>query len=145
MNIFHDTIDWITDFVDHKVGVAGKRRFLWGSSKSYIWNETSGRWGFSRNMGWIWLPAENTPFGWDNCVFPAWLLCVTGTVHFVPCKNESFNKALTGFAMSFPCTCPAVCGPYPTVICEICYNLLLVNRPNSGKQPCLSEKVMRRH
>lgn len=121
--------------------VAGKRRFFWDSSKSHIWNETSGRWGLSKNVGWIRHSAGNTPLGWDNDVFPAWLLCVIGTVHFAPRKNESFNKALTGFAVSFPCTCPAVCGPYPMVICDMFYNLLLVNSANSGKNSCLSEKL----
>lgn len=79
--------------------------------------------------------------GWDSSVFPAWLLCVTGTVHFVPGKNEPFNKPLTAFAMSAPCTCPAVCGPYPMVICEIFYSLSHVNSPNSGKKPVFLKKL----
>lgn len=110
-----------------------KKGFFWDSSKSHFWNETSGRWGFSKNMSWIWLPAENTLFGWDDYAFLAWLLYVIGTVLFVPCKNASFNKALTGFAMPCSCTCPAVSGPYPMVICETFHNLLPVNCPNSGK------------
>jgi len=55
------------------------------------------------------------------------------TVQFVPCKNASFNKALTGFAMPGSCTCPAVSGLYPMVISETFYSVLPVNCPNNGK------------
>lgn len=84
-------------------------------------------------MSWIWLPADNMPFGSDNHVFPAWQLYMIGAVRFVPCKNASFNKALTGFAIPCSCTCPAVFGPYHMVIWETFSNLLPVNCPNSGK------------
>lgn len=123
--------------VDHERGRStkrrGKKKFFWDSSKSHFWNETAGRWGFSNNMSWIWLPAENTPFRQDDSVFPAWLLYVVGTAPCVPHKNAPSNKALTGFAMPHSCTCPAVSGPYPMVICETCYNLLSVSCPSSGK------------
>lgn len=118
-----------------------KKGLFWDSSKSHFWNETWGRWGFSKNMSWIWLPADNMPFGSDNYVFPAWLLYMIGAVQFVPCKNASFNRALTGFAIPWCCTCPAVFGPYHMVICETFSNLLHVNCPNSEKTHAFLKKL----